>query len=1522
MKKQAVVNRRLKYAFSVYAILFLTVLMNASSANAQRTGIIINEALYDPEGVDTGLEWIEIVNTSIYSVNLQDYDLRCGSGGFYTFGDFLLTSGSYVVVHNNAEGEDTATDLYTGPTSNMGNTHDSIVLFNSTTHSTGTIVDFVQYGAGGESWESTAVGAGIWTEGDYVPDVTEGSSIGLCPNGADNDSSADWQELTITTAGGENECSDVTVTPTPFSTDVPDPTDTPTAFAESPTPGPTGSPLPCNVAINEVLYDPEGPDTAGEYIELFNPCAFSIDISEYSLRPEDEPYIYIEDGTILAPSEFLTVTVESGGMGNSDGSVSLFDSDSHTADTIIDFVQWGAGGQWGEDFANEAGIWTLNDFVADAEEGNSINLNPDGDDNDDPADWEECFPSIGSANCATTPTDTPTSPPSPTNTPTPTNTEGPGTPTNTPTDTPEETPTDTPTIVPTPTPTGSPLPCNVTINEVLYDPEGPDTAGEYIEIYNPCAFSIDISEYSLRPEDEPYIYIEDGTILAPSEFLTVTVESGGMGNTDGSVSLFDSDSHTADTIIDFVQWGAAGQWGEDLATEAGIWTEGDFAADAEEGNSINLNPDGDDNDDPADWEECFPSIGGSNCSTGTPAPTMTPTNTPSPTPTSPTNTPTYTPTGPTNTPTLTPSPTGTVPLDCDIVINEVLYDPEGTDTGNERIELFNPCIFPVDVSEYSARPEDDPYIYIPDGTIIQPGEFLVLIVESGGMGNTDGSASLFNSDSHTADTIIDFVQWGDAGQWGEALATEAGIWTEGDFAADAEEGNSINLNPDGDDNDDPADWEECFPSIGGSNCSTGTPAPTMTPTNTPSPTPTGPTYTPTNTPTGPTNTPTLPPSPTDTVPPDCDIVINEVLYDPEGTDTGNERIELFNPCIFPVDVSEYSARPEDDPYIYIPDGTIIQPGEFLVLIVESGGMGNTDGSASLFNSNSHTADTIIDFVQWGAAGQWGEDLADEAGIWTEGDFAADAEEGNSINLNPDGDDNDDPADWEECFPSIGETNCSTPFTNTPTVTTTPTITPTIPTLTPTLTPTPTTTGPATNTPTWTPTPTSTGSPYTHTPPPTPSGSVTPSGTPTIIPEIPMGLRINEIMCDPENDFTGEFVELINAGDNPAFLTSLRLQIGGGPGAQKQSLVLFPGTIDAVIQPGETALILEQNYDGQYDDTICPDTPLLMTESGMFHRGLEHFLPIKLFGYSGVSLIDEYRGSGLKLENRSIARVGTDRNNQRWIASPCKTRYSGIHSAGKPNCTFEPPENNGPVVWAAGFGSTYLTAQSGGLFTMMAAVTDPDGPNDIQEVEILYNGQPSNVYLGKVSDGYYETKGGIPAFSAPEEYRLAFELEARDKNGNKSDMWPFFHIKAPESSCPSDQQTAYRERQKISDSLNLFWNNVFSASFTDVGLPDIPFITAAGYMDSDINTFSGGKFNLTALVYSKNQLDRVELYVNNEPTGASLTLMQKLSPYEYLYSLTGAVGIGNALVEGRHLLQLKAFDVQGASSDLWPEIVFH
>lgn len=171
-------------------------------------GVVINEVCYymDPSG-DTGKEWIELYNPDTIPHDLSGYDLYVGRTSlahYFIPQGYILSPLSFVVIHLRLAGLNTPTDLYEGiaPTGNMPNTQASVALFTSSNRDT--IVDFMQYGAGGQTYEATAVRCSIWISGSFVITVPCGYSLGLDSNGIDLNRISDWIEYVRPTLGYSN----------------------------------------------------------------------------------------------------------------------------------------------------------------------------------------------------------------------------------------------------------------------------------------------------------------------------------------------------------------------------------------------------------------------------------------------------------------------------------------------------------------------------------------------------------------------------------------------------------------------------------------------------------------------------------------------------------------------------------------------------------------------------------------------------------------------------------------------------------------------------------------------------------------------------------------------------------------------------------------------------------------------------------------------------------------------------------------------------------------------------------------------------------------------------------------------------------------------------------------------------------------------------------------------------------------------------------------------------------------------
>ena len=307
--------------------------------------------------------------------------------------------------------------------------------------------------------------------------------------------------------------------------------------------------VPISVVLNEVKYQD------GDWIEIFNNGDSTADLSDYWLCLGPGAYTRIGNitplnGSItnLQPGGYLVVPFT---LPDDNAGLGLYSSNSFTStDAIVDFVQYGAAGSARESVAVAASLWTAGDFIPTVgSANNSIVFDGEG---NGVSNWAESTTvTAGAENVLTVPVR------------------------------------------------------SIVINEVQFGNR------DLVELYNNGEIAVDLAPYWLCLGPGEYNQIGDLTpesgniILEPGAFLVVPFS---MDDSEG-LGLYSSNSFTsADAIIDFVQFGAAGSARENVAVSAGIWTANEYVSPVRL-NSYSIEYDGD-GDAASDWtEEVNPSLG-------------------------------------------------------------------------------------------------------------------------------------------------------------------------------------------------------------------------------------------------------------------------------------------------------------------------------------------------------------------------------------------------------------------------------------------------------------------------------------------------------------------------------------------------------------------------------------------------------------------------------------------------------------------------------------------------------------------------------------------------------------------------------------------------------------------------------------------------------------------------------------------------------------------------------------------------
>jgi len=136
------------------------------------------------------------------------------------------------------------------------------------------------------------------------------------------------------------------------------------------------------------------------------------------------------------------------------------------------------------------------------------------------------------------------------------------------------------------------------LNEIMFNPEGADAGGEWVELYNTGETAVDLEEWTISASDgsvvatlpdwdlpeDSYVVVLFGTGTDDSDFTDGTgeyhtgLEESVFNNTEDECGLYSGNPGTS-TIVDFVSWSFQEPYGpgtsHDHAIQGGIWTQND-----------------------------------------------------------------------------------------------------------------------------------------------------------------------------------------------------------------------------------------------------------------------------------------------------------------------------------------------------------------------------------------------------------------------------------------------------------------------------------------------------------------------------------------------------------------------------------------------------------------------------------------------------------------------------------------------------------------------------------------------------------------------------------------------------------------------------------------------------------------------------------------------------------------------------------------------------------------------------------
>lgn len=290
--------------------------------------IIINEIMYDLEGADNDMEWIELKNISSEPVDLSGWKFNDGSNHLLNpppknggQGSMIVPPEGFAILADKA-------DLFLQTHPNFsGIVIDTVMSLNNTAATlklidkNGNVVEEVSYN---KNQGGNGNGFSLERISDSVPDFCESNVLGGTPGEQNN---FNCQKVNSSISPSQQ--------PTPVNT----PLSTPVAQIEENekeenlTPPPTSNNIiKVRIIINEFLPNPVGNDEEGEWIELYNDSETDVPLKGWRLEDASGQKYSFKDEVIKA-KDFLVLPYKTTKitLNNSNETLTLFSPNNEMA---------------------------------------------------------------------------------------------------------------------------------------------------------------------------------------------------------------------------------------------------------------------------------------------------------------------------------------------------------------------------------------------------------------------------------------------------------------------------------------------------------------------------------------------------------------------------------------------------------------------------------------------------------------------------------------------------------------------------------------------------------------------------------------------------------------------------------------------------------------------------------------------------------------------------------------------------------------------------------------------------------------------------------------------------------------------------------------------------------------------------------------------------------------------------------------------------------------------------------------
>ncbi|MBI5152642.1 lamin tail domain-containing protein [Candidatus Peregrinibacteria bacterium] len=281
--------------------------------------IVINEFMPDPEGTDTGNEWIELKNLGATAANLIGYKIDDSDSGSsaYTFPDTTLAAGE-------------AKAFYSSETKIvLNNDTDRVRLFNTA----GALIDEILYEKplSGQSFSRDS--SGQWS----ITTTPTPNASNTFSNSENSSVTCNKISLANAVAGGSagNKTPIVKTGAEIAPNEVSEYTD--------------------EVSITEIFPNPAGTDTAKEWVEIYNESNKKINLGNWEIQTDNKRKYAIKDKTFISANAYLAVNLKIP-LKNSGAHISLIDPEGNIVDEV-DYPQSRENLSYAKTVSNNSTAW-------------------------------------------------------------------------------------------------------------------------------------------------------------------------------------------------------------------------------------------------------------------------------------------------------------------------------------------------------------------------------------------------------------------------------------------------------------------------------------------------------------------------------------------------------------------------------------------------------------------------------------------------------------------------------------------------------------------------------------------------------------------------------------------------------------------------------------------------------------------------------------------------------------------------------------------------------------------------------------------------------------------------------------------------------------------------------------------------------------------------------------------------------------------------------------------------------------